>query len=71
MAAFQFITLLIIDLEGIIKVFNPFNILIPVISFLLGSLIFKNVSGESYKILTNIFIGIFGISLLIKFIFNW
>ena len=32
---FQFITLLIIDLEGIIKVFNPFNILIPVIFFML------------------------------------
>jgi hypothetical protein len=68
MACFQLITLFLIDFGAVTKIFNFKNLVIPTISFLIGSYIFKSVSSESYRRLSNIFIGIFGVCLLYKFI---
>ncbi len=68
MACFQLITLLLIDFGAVINIFNWKNLAIPIVSFLIGSYIFKSVSAESYRTLSNIFIGIFGACLLYKYI---
>ena len=68
MACFQLITLLLIDFGAVIDIFNWKNLAIPIVSFLIGSYVFISVSAESYRTLSNIFIGIFGACLLYKYI---
>lgn len=68
MACFQLITLLLIDFGAVIEIFNWKNLAIPIVSFLIGSYVFISVSAESYRTLSNIFIGIFGACLLYKYI---
>lgn len=68
MASFQLITLLLIDFGAVIEIFNWKNLAIPIVSFLIGSYFFKSISAESYRTLSNIFIGIFGACLLYKYI---
>ena len=70
MASFQLITLIFIDFTKIINIINFGNIIIPLISFLVGSIIFKSFSADLFKKLVNIFIGIFGILLLYKFLIS-
>ena len=70
MATFQLLTLLSIDTLATIKLLNLNNIVAPIISFFIGAYFFKNISGEIFKQIVNAFIGIFGISLLYKFIFS-
>ena len=70
MATFQLLTLLSIDTLATIKLLNLNNIVAPITSFFIGAYFFKNISGEIFKQIVNAFIGIFGISLLYKFIFS-
>ena len=70
MATFQAITLVTIDFRGTFELMKLNNVLIPIISFFLGSYLFRNIRGNEFKKVVNIFIGIFGILLFYKFIFS-
>jgi len=66
MASIQLATVLLVDGPRVFRAFEVMNLIVPLLSYIAGSIMFARVPGERYRDITNLFVGGVGMIILTK-----